>query len=109
MTVVYFDSPMSDDERRRKLFGGDLFVYSPTPHSMALVAFAREMAESAFAPHFPPDAQHHLSGPEYVRVLADLKPTFINHPRSKELVRGCSPTWARTWSRRTSTCPGCGA
>ena len=46
------------------------------------------MAESAFAPHFPPDAQHHLSGPEYVRVLADLKPTFINHPRSKELVRG---------------------
>ncbi|MEV4626255.1 hypothetical protein AB0J90_08185 [Micromonospora sp. NPDC049523] len=88
MTVVYFDSPMSDDERRRKLFGGDLFVYSPTPHSMALVAFAREMAESAFAPHFPPDAQHHLSGPEYVQVLADLKPTFINHPRSKELVRG---------------------
>ncbi|MFK3984957.1 hypothetical protein ACI2K4_31875 [Micromonospora sp. NPDC050397] len=88
MTVVYFDSPMSDDERRRKLFGGDLFVYSPTPHSMALVAFAREMVESAFAPHFPPDAQHHLAGPEYVRVLADLKPTFINHPRSKELVRG---------------------
>lgn len=88
MTVVYFDSPMSDDERRRRLFGGDLFVYSPTPHSMALVAFAREMAESAFAPHFPPDAQHHLSGPEYVQVLADLKPTFINHPRSKELVRG---------------------
>lgn len=88
MTVVYFDSPMSDDERRRKLFGGDLFVYSPTPHSMALVAFAREMAESAFAPHFPPDAQHHLTGPDYVRVLADLKPTFINHPRSKELVRG---------------------
>ncbi|RKR88033.1 hypothetical protein BDK92_2337 [Micromonospora pisi] len=88
MTVVYFDSPMSDDERRRKLFGGDLFVYSPTPHSMALVAFAREMAESAFAPHFPPDAQHHLAGPDYVRVLADLKPTFINHPRSKELVRG---------------------
>jgi hypothetical protein len=88
MTVLYFDSPMSDDERRRKLFGGDLFVYSPTPHSMALVAFAREMAESAFAPHFPPEAQHHLSGPEYVQVLADLKPTFINHPRSKELVRG---------------------
>lgn len=88
MTVVYFDSPMSDDERRRKLFGGDLFVYSPTPHSMALVAFARELAESAFAPHFPPDAQHHLAGPDYVRVLADLKPTFINHPRSKELVRG---------------------
>ncbi|MEO3741884.1 hypothetical protein [Plantactinospora sp. B5E13] len=88
VTVLHFDSPMSDAERRARLFAGDLFVYSPTPHSMALVAFAREMVETAFTPHFPPDAQHHLAGPDYVRVLADLKPTFINHPRSAELVRG---------------------
>jgi hypothetical protein len=88
VTVVYFDSTMSDEERRRRLYGGDLFVYSPTPHSLELCAFAREMAEEAFAPHFPPDAQHHLAGQEYVDVLAKLKPTFINHPRSKELVAG---------------------
>lgn len=88
MTVVYFDAAFSDDERRQKLFGGDLFVYSPTPHSLQLCAFARQMAEEAFAPHFPPDAQHHLAGQEYVDVLAKLKPTFINHPRSKELVAG---------------------
>jgi hypothetical protein len=88
MTVIYFDSPMSDDERRQRLFGGDLFVYSPTPHSLELCAFAREMAEKAFAPNFPPDAQHHLAAREYVDVLAGLKPAFINHPRSKELVRG---------------------
>lgn len=88
MTVVYFDSPMSDDDRRQKLFGGDLFVYSPTPRSLELVAFAREMAEAAFTPHFPPDAQHHLPGRDYVDVLAGLKPTFINHARSKELVAG---------------------
>lgn len=86
MTVVYFDSPMSDDERRRRLYAGDLFVHSPTPSSTALVAFAREMAEAAFAPYFPPDAQHHLSATGYVEVLARLKPAFINHPRSKELV-----------------------
>jgi len=86
MTVVYFDSPMSDDERRAKLFGGDLFVYSPTPNSRALVEFAQKMSEEAFAPHFPPDAQHHMGGKEYVDVLAVLKPTFINHARSKELV-----------------------
>jgi hypothetical protein len=88
VTVVYFDSPISDDERRRRLYGGDLFVYSPTPHSLEVCAFAREMAEEAFAPHFPPEAQHHLTGQAYVDVLAKLKPTFINHPRSKELVRG---------------------
>jgi hypothetical protein len=88
MTVVYFDSPISDDERRHRLYAGDLFVYSPTPSSLELVAFARKLAEAAFAPCFPPDAQHHLAGPAYVRVLADLKPTFINHPHSAELVRG---------------------
>ena len=86
MTVVYFDSPMSDDERRERLFAGDLFVYSPTVHSLELAAFARRMSEEAFTPHFPPDAQHHLGGQEYVDVLAKLKPTFINHTRSKELV-----------------------
>lgn len=88
MTVVYFDSPMTDDDRRQKLFGGDLFVYSPTPGSRELCAFAREMAEEAFAPYSPPDAQHHMATQAYVDVLAKLKPTFINHPRSKELVAG---------------------
>jgi hypothetical protein len=88
MTVVYFDSPMSDDERREKLFAGDLFVYSPTPAMLALAEFARQMSEEAFAPYYPPDAQHYLTGPDYVDILAKLKPTFINHARSKELVAG---------------------
>jgi ectoine hydroxylase-related dioxygenase (phytanoyl-CoA dioxygenase family) len=70
------------------LFAGDLFVFSPTPHSLELCAFARQMAEDAFAPHFPPDAQHHMAARQYVDVLANLKPTFINHARSKELVAG---------------------
>ena len=88
MTVVYFDSPMSDDERREKLFAGDIFVFSPTAQSRALVDFARKMSEDAFTPYFPPDAQHHMEGRAYVDVLAGLKPTFINHARSKELVAG---------------------
>jgi hypothetical protein len=88
LTVLYYDSAMPDDERRQKLFGGDLFVYSPTPRSLELVAFAREMAETALAPHYPPDAQHHMEKQAYVDVLAGLKPTFINHARSKELVAG---------------------
>jgi hypothetical protein len=86
VTVIFLDSPMSDDERRLKLFHGDLFLYSPTAHSLELIAFARQMAEEAFSPHFPPDAQHRLGRQEYVDVLAKLKPTFINHPHSKALV-----------------------
>jgi hypothetical protein len=88
MTVVYVDARMTDDERRERLFAGDLFVYSPTEHTRALAEFARSMSEEAFAPYYPPDAQHHLEAQAYVDVLAKLKPTFINHPRSKELVSG---------------------
>lgn len=86
MTVIFLDSQMSDDERRQKLFEGSLFLYSPTPHSRELIAFARRMAEEAFAPLFPPEAQHDLPPRDYVDILAKLKPTFINHPRGKELV-----------------------
>lgn len=88
MTVVHVDSPLSDDQRRARLFAGDLFVHSATPRSMALVAFAREMVERAFAPHFPPYARRDLDGRAYVDVLAGLKPSFVSHPRSRELVRG---------------------
>lgn len=88
MAVLYLDAAMSDDRRRQHLYGGDLFGYAPTPHSTALVEFARELAERAFAPHLPPDAQHHLSTRRYVDILAGLKPDFIHHTRSAELVRG---------------------
>ncbi len=87
VTVVYFDSPLTDDERRARLFSGDIFVFSATPGTKALVEFARGMAEEAFAPHFPPDAQHQMGAQEYVDVLARLKPAFINHSRCKELLR----------------------
>ncbi|MBB5872094.1 hypothetical protein F4553_005528 [Allocatelliglobosispora scoriae] len=87
MTVVYVDAKLTDDERREKLFAGDIFVFTPTAGTLELINFARRMAEEAFAPHFPPDAQHHMEAQAYVDVLADLKPSFINHPYAKDLLR----------------------
>ena len=97
--------------RRRaseKLFAGDLFVYSPTPHSTALVDFAREMAEDAFAPHFPPDAQHHLAGPG-VRRRAGRAEADLHQPPAQQGTRPRAswPTSASIPSTPTSTCPGC--
>jgi hypothetical protein len=86
MNTVYFDS--SDDEqlRRDRLYAGELYVYSPTEAGKAFCAFAREMCEEAFAPHFPPEAQYHLPVEEYVEILKKLKPGFIHHPKCKELI-----------------------
>jgi hypothetical protein len=97
MNTIYCNSDIPDDLRRRRLYNGQLFVYSARESSAALCRFACALAEEAFAPHDPRDAQHYLPVEKFVAILADLKPKFINHPRSKQLVQdviidlGCDP------------------
>lgn len=87
MNTVFFDSKASDDVRRQQLYDGQLFVFSPRPSATALCAFARELLEEAFAPLDPREAQHTMSVEQFAAILAELKPRFIHHPRSKEHVR----------------------
>ena len=86
MTSVHFDSHLGDDERRAALYAGDLFVFSPVEPAVELAALARELLEQAFAPHDPREAQHHLDVQEFARILGEVKPAFIHHPRCKALV-----------------------
>lgn len=87
MTSVFFNIKMSDEERRRRLYQGELLVYSPVKSSLKLCQFARELSREAFAPHDPQEAQYALPVEEYAGILAVLKPKFIHHPRCKELIR----------------------
>lgn len=86
MNTVYFDSQTTDDDRRQKLYRGQLFVYSARESTAALCEFARELTEQAFAPFDPRDAQHYLPVEQYVAILAELKPKFIHHPCCKTLI-----------------------
>ena len=88
MATVYVDSALTEDVRRERLYGGDLFVFSAGKNSIELCALACELSKEAFAPYDPPVAQDNMSAEEYARILADLKPRFIHHPRAKELIRG---------------------
>ena len=87
MTAVYQDSPLPDDERRARLYAGDLFVFSPRPSVNALRDFARQRIAEAFGALDPVKAQFHMPVESYVAVLAKLKPAFINHPRCKDLLQ----------------------
>lgn len=87
MNTVYFDPDVSDDVRRRQLYEGQLFVYSPRPSSIALCEFARELIEEAFNGLEPRVAQDKMTVEEYAAILSRLKPNFIHHPSSKELLR----------------------
>jgi hypothetical protein len=64
---------------------------------LALVEHTRSMIEDAFAPLDPQRAHEQLTVEHCVEILSKLKPSYIHHPRTKELIRevlssfGCSP------------------
>ena len=86
MSTIYFDTHLGDEERRRRLYSGDVFVYSPRPSTRALTELARELIEEAFAPLDPQHAQDSLPVEKFVEIVGPLKPRFIHHPRTKELL-----------------------
>ncbi|MEU8379534.1 hypothetical protein [Streptosporangium sp. NPDC048865] len=86
MTTVFSNSVVDDDTRREQLYQGQVFVYSATPASTLLAAFARELIAEAFGEHDPETAQFGMPVEEFAELLARLKPRFIHHPRCKELL-----------------------
>jgi hypothetical protein len=88
MHTIYFDSKLGDDARRAQLYGGQLFVYSSTPSSRALIQLARDLIAESFGSRDPETAQHEMPVEEYVEMLAALKPRFIHHPDAEEHIRG---------------------
>ena len=88
MPTIYVDPTIQDEPRRHRLYSGDLFVHSAGESAARLAQLARDLSEEAFAPHGPRTAQESMPPERYVEILADLKPTFIHHPRAKDLIAG---------------------
>lgn len=88
MHTVYVDSRLNDAARREELYAGQLFAYSPTPSTKALVGLASGLIREAFGDLDPETAQYHMSVEQYATVLSDLKPRFIHHPEAKTHIRG---------------------
>lgn len=81
--TLYFDSAMTDNQRREELYKGQLFVYTPRKTMKDFIAFAQGMIEDAFGGLEPTTAQYEMSVEDYVAILKKLKPAFIHHPESK--------------------------
>jgi hypothetical protein len=62
-------------------------VYSAVPESLELVEHARALIAEAFGSRDPQTAQDEMPVDRFAALLADLKPRFIHHPRSKDLIR----------------------
>ncbi len=87
MHTIYTDSSSSDEQRRELLYSGQLFTYSNRASVRALCEFAGEMIKEAFRPLDPLTAQFQMPVEKFVEIFGPLKPKFIHHPHTKELVR----------------------
>lgn len=94
---IFSDSKMDDAKRRQELYRGSVFVYSPSPAAVKFCDFTRELIEAAFQPNNPVTIQERVPVEKCVEILTSLKPHFIHHAKSKELIRdmlverGCDP------------------
>lgn len=86
MGSVFIDSTIADEERRTRLYAGDIFILSPTAGTRALINLARQMLEEAFAPHDPRKIHEKKNAEEVAAILGKLKPQFIHHPECKKII-----------------------
>jgi hypothetical protein len=87
MVNVHIDPSFDDDERRRRLFGGDVIVYTHVPEIAAFAEFTRGLVTEALGPDDPTSVHSRRSPDELADILIDFKPKFIHHPDSIEHVR----------------------
>jgi hypothetical protein len=95
MIGIVHDSVISDDERRWELYHGTIFTSNQTDATKAFCAFADELIREEFGGLDPETAQHDIDVNEFAAILSRLKPRFIHHRRSRQLLkdvldeRGC--------------------
>jgi hypothetical protein len=93
---IFCDFKIDEAMRREELYRGSVFLYSPSPAALKFCEFARELIEASFDPYNPRTAHKDLPVETCVEILAELKPKFIHHPKSKEHIqellaeRGCN-------------------
>jgi hypothetical protein len=87
MVSVYLNHELTDESRRRLIFGGDLLLYTRQNATAALADYAIKMALEALDPHEPQRAQFALPVEEFISRIGPLKSRFTNDPHTKELIR----------------------
>jgi hypothetical protein len=86
VTSIGFDLMHADELRRRNLYRGDLYVFSPTASILDLIDHARAMIEQAYGAD-PTRAQYAVTAEQFSAIGGPLKPRFIRHPETMKLLK----------------------
>ena len=86
MTAIHYDARCGDEGRRAQIYAGDVHVISARPAMHALADWARELLVKGFGDEDPETLQHRVPVERFVELFAPIKPRFIHHPRTWELL-----------------------
>jgi hypothetical protein len=75
---VFIDSRISDDNRKKLLYDGAVFVHAPFPNSLKLCQLARDLVEEALDPVDPRKVQESMSAGR----AAESSEALSHRPRS---------------------------
>jgi hypothetical protein len=84
---IAMDGSVCDQDRRARVFAGEIFCLPPATAVTAFCDFAWELIDQAFHGLDPSTAHEVLRVDEYVKTLGPLKTGFTHHPESKRLLR----------------------
>jgi hypothetical protein len=84
---VYLNQHLTDPQRRRRLFEGDIFIFSNLRACSAICRHAMDTLCDVFETDSPETAYLNLPVQEFVRRVEAVKNRFTNGLRSKELLQ----------------------
>jgi hypothetical protein len=70
MGAVLFDPMISDEERRTRLYAGDILIPSASAGTRVLTDLARQMLVDTFSPHDPRNIHEVKTAEEVAAILA---------------------------------------
>ena len=98
ITPIYVNRKTTDDDRRKRIFDGSLFLYSSPPASAKIVEWVRELAAATFPKGVDMRRAHAVMDVrKFVECTGPLKSKFTNDARTKKLCQelivgmGCDP------------------
>jgi len=86
MSAVLVEPSLTDDERRARLYAGDIVSYPPVEGFRALCDHGWSMVCDAFGSIDPRTAQFELPVEQFVDIISPLKTKFTHDAKSKQLI-----------------------
>jgi len=98
LTPIYVNRKTDDDDRRKRIFDGGLFLYSAPPASKKIVEWVQQLATDAFPKGTDIRRAHGaMDVSKFVEYTGPLKSKFTNDLQTKKLCQeliigmGCDP------------------